>query len=331
MNNLNDEGLKVNNIISLAQIDKENYTISLLQHCSVLGVIQPEKILQIKKFFQDEFVETASQYTKRENSTLPRKSADEIYRSVLYQSDIFLLSLSDTDTAVDALKNMSLEKILYKGKDLIMKYYSESKSYYNKARQYNLDLPVYEYRYVMDEAFNKFYKNYSARFNALDVCASIDYPLMNKKPYEMTSRGVVFIKEYYQDIMLENRFCSLFDIDDIRTLLSGYGKIYGCKYTDILFNIAEVVANNYITRLLCNKDGYRLDLRVEDIESVVCGCDNLSLQDVNDMIKKILKRSPLLYHDPQLYMYLKTYSDYFADELLRHITNKNMYNFIVFK
>ncbi len=82
MNNLNDEGFKVNNTILLSHIDEENYTLSLLQQCSVLGVVHPEKILQLKKFFQDEFIEIASQYTKRESSTLPRKCADDIYRSV---------------------------------------------------------------------------------------------------------------------------------------------------------------------------------------------------------------------------------------------------------
>lgn len=226
---------------------------------------------------------------------------------------------------------MSPEKILYKGKDIIMKYYSESKSYYNKARQYNLDLPVYEYRYVMDKAFDEFYKNYSARFNALEVCTCIDYPLMNKKPYEMRSKGVMFIKEYYKDIMLENRFCSLFDIGDIRTLLSGYGKLYGCKYTDILFNISEIIANNYFLRLLNNKNEFFLEINKKDINNIYSTLHDYTSEDIHVTVKNVLKKSTIIHDEPLLYMYLKKYTDYFADELFMHILNRNIENFIVWK
>ncbi len=68
----------MNNIISpgFSQdiIDKENYTLSLLQRCYLDGYISLYEQDQIKKTFNQEFAEIAGEYTKRESSTISKKN-----------------------------------------------------------------------------------------------------------------------------------------------------------------------------------------------------------------------------------------------------------------
>ena len=101
-------------------IDFQNYTASVLRLCSANRIITDEKINEIRSGLDKAFVETAEQYTKRESSTIPKKQAELLYSSVLYQCDIYLLSLKSLKKAIDELNILPIEIILDRGQKIIL-------------------------------------------------------------------------------------------------------------------------------------------------------------------------------------------------------------------
>lgn len=252
--------------ITETKTDKSNYTLSLLQMCSLNRILENKKILQIKNVLDKEFTETANQYVKRCSSSVSRNIAENIYLSVLFQCDSFLLSLNSDEKAIQALCSLPMEHIISEGRLLILKATDETRKIFKNAYNYRLNIPVYEYQFVMEKAIDEFYSKYSARFNACDVCTSIDYPLLNFSPYAMQEKGIFFMKKYYTSLLYENKFCSLFSENEIINLLESYGKIYHCSYTDLLFNICEIVFNNYLVYNFLYVNQHKLLISSYDIE-----------------------------------------------------------------
>ena len=251
------------------KIDAQNYTTSLLLNCSINGIISNNKIQEIKSCIENEFVELASQLTKRDSSTISKKKAELILDSILYQSDVQLLSLNSMKLAISELNNKDFNKILEMGRDLILKLNEKSRVVFNVAYQNRLSIKNYEYEYVMNKSFDEFISNYSARFDARNCCATIDYPLLGRPAFNINLEGVLFILEYYTSLMYENLFCKYFNDNDINTTLEKYGKIYGFNFHDFQVNICEVLFNNTLITTLIRKDLFDLMISKEDTEKLM--------------------------------------------------------------
>jgi|GEM_PF-468839 len=312
---------------SESDTDIQNYTASLLRLCSVNGLIPEKRQLEIRSELDSTFSETAEQYTKAESSTIPLKIAEQLYSSVLYQCDVYLLSLKSLSKAVEALLNISVKTIISSGRILILQMIEDSKAVFRKAYEKRLALPACEYRYAMDKAFDDFLRNYSARFDARNICTSIDYPLLNTAAYDMKSQGVMFILEYYTGIMLENEFCSYFSEKDIADTLVQYGKIYRCKYTDLLFNIAEVLLDNMLTAVLLNKPMFTLSISDKDIDKLYLQYGNYSENDILSAVKKAFQPYTEKL-SPALSEYLKMHFEKFSCELCKGVLNNTLGNFL---
>lgn len=310
-------------------IDFDQYTLSLLKNCFAYGLISTEKQKAIIDSLEIEFLEIARQYTKGESSSITKKCGETLYSSVLYRCDVYLLNLESTENAVLALKNFPLELILEKGKNMILKYYNQSKAIYKKAYKNKLNINIPEYIQVMDNSFNEFANNYSARFNAREICTDIDYPLLNCFAYELKSRGVCYIKEYYTALMLENQFCSYFKLGDIKNILYYYGKIYQCHYTSLLINICQIVLNNYLARLLIGENDFKLSFTKEnstDFEALYSFYTPINLTAV---VTNKLSGINIFTKNPSLLNYLKSYVPSFCKLMCRSIENRTLSNLIV--
>jgi len=320
--------LKENLPFKKEDVDIENITASLIMLCSVNEIISQEKQYEIKRELDELFIENAEQFTKRESSTLPVKQAEKLYQSLLYQADVFLLSLSNIKKAVKALSNMSIKSIVNNGKELILKYYEETRLIFKKVFATRLSIPIYEYQYVINKSFDEYYVNYDARFDAQNHSASIDYPLLYGNWFK--TKGVLYIKEYYTSILLENEFCRLFDEKDILWLLNCVGRNYDCDYKDLLFNIAEVVLINMLASSMVNKSNFKLKLSKDDREEFYKKYNVLSKEDVKKAVKKSFFPYYKLIKNPQLVQYIRKYIPIFATDLYVHLSNNNLEKYICF-
>ncbi|NLZ47093.1 MAG: hypothetical protein GX896_10430 [Clostridiales bacterium] len=287
-------------------INKSNYTLSLLSNCFSYGLISEKKQSEILNSLKTEFLEIARQYTKGESSTITKERGEILYESVLYSCDVYLLSLGGVDKALMALKSLPTGHIIVQGKKLVQKYYYQSREIYEKAFDNILDINIHEYMLEMNKSFHEFYKNYSARFDAKNICTSIDYPLLNQFAYEMESTGVCYIKDYYTALMLENQFCSLFSLNDIKETLNNYGKIYHCNYTSLLINICQVVLNNFLARLLLGKKDFSLKLTNENIADLEIECSFYTSQNLISKHNNLLSSCNKIYENIQMFNYLKS-------------------------
>lgn len=304
-------------------VDTQNYMVSLLKLCSFHKIIESTKILALKKQFDEIFKENARQYTKGESSSISLKSAEKLYSSIFYNCDVYLKNLKSVEKAVEVLKNSSAYEIYMCGMDLTAGVHKRSREVFKQAYKLRLDVPVYEYQYVMKKSFDEYNANYSARFDAENCCASIDYPLLHTAAYVMDSMGAVFIYEYYSAILCENEFCSCFNKFQIDSLLKNYGRIYGCKYSELLFNICEVILNNLFACCLLGKEKFNIDLSKEE-------CNLLSqeymLFSIQDISRKLLNSFNEYKSDfsNKTYEYLKSYITAFCINFLRSISSSNL-------
>lgn len=305
------------------RVSNENYTLSLLQICSAEKLLSESCLAGIRQALDNAFTEAACQYTKRRSSSIREETARQLYASVLYQCDCCLKSFNSADKAVEVLMNMPPENIIAHGRALIMKAYREAAVFYNRGKENELNFNLPEYRYSMDKGFDDFMASYSARFAASDSCISLDYPLMNTKPYESELHGVMFVRDYYKCLMLENKFCAMFDSDELYFLAVGVGKMYGCAWNELLFNIAAAAAQNFIIRLMLKKTGFELKLEKADIAELSAEYGKMPQEEFVKAACSSLRLCRELYADPQLIVYLKTFATDFGKRLYIHVGNNN--------
>ncbi len=254
------------------ELDRKNYTASLLALCGNTGMISEETFRKITGDLDAAFTETAAQFTGRESSTISKQHAERIYGSVLYWADVYFLHLPSLSEAVQQLRTLPMHVILNRGRERILALHQENLTFYQNARRFRMNVSCYEYTYVMEHAFQEYQRHYSARFNARECGASIDYPLLDCPAYSLEQEGVMYINEYYRRIWLENEFCQYFNAAELESLLTAYGRLYGCPYGELLFNFAEVAANNLLANTMLGKTDFQLRLSAEEVQAITAKC-----------------------------------------------------------
>ena len=246
--------------------DRAGYAESLIERCAESGELDGKRLGELKAALDRRFCETARQYTRGESGSVSGEEARRIMRSLIYQLDVCLLSMDGDADAISALQSAPPDGLFERGQRMILLLLEQTKAIFRRAYAKRLDVGCTEYRYAMDEAFDVYCARYSARFDAENCVATVDYPLLCTQAYELKSSGVLFMREYYTALLYENDFCSKFERRELERLLRGYGKIYGCDYRELLFNICEVVLVNAMAAKMLGKPEGALLLGVSDIE-----------------------------------------------------------------
>ena len=309
-------------------VDSNNLTISLLQLLSLHHCISEVLQKQIKADLEGIFIEFAGQFTKRESSTLPVKAADKIYQSILYQADVYLRSINSIYTAVQILCSTPMKIIVQKGQSLILQYYKEIQIIFKKVYATKLTVPIYEYQNVILKVFDEFYRHYDARFDATNIPASIDYPLLHGN--WMEEKGILYTKAYYTGIMLENEFCNLFQEKDVLWVLKMYGQKYQCHYTDLLFNIAEILLINLIAGSLLEKEKFTLRLDESDCNELQSKYALSSKAEIDRAVNHTFEPYCKRIENPQLVLYLQKYLQTFSVDFLSRVHSKNLKGYLCF-
>ncbi len=323
--------IQCNNPIDSHSHDRQNFTLDLLRLCSLNNLVSDKKIREIRQCIYSAFKEYAEQFTHRESSTISKKTADLIYSSILFQSDAYLYSLNSIESAIKELNETSFNSIIEKGQNLILDIHQECFAIFKIAFKNRLSIPLYEYQYAMNKSFDEYVKNYSARFDARNCFASIDYPLLGCPAYNMKSQGALFIHEYYSGLMCENLFCKLFDERAIEELLIGYGEIYDCRYNQMLFNISEVILNNLLLAGLLNKKPLDFSLYKDDLLSIEEKYALATQSEIERGTSFCFEKYSEIFRNDMLFSYLKRYISTFAGELHLHLKNNTLQSFAVLK
>ena len=313
---------------SEAEVDKENMTRSLLQLLSHHHCISESYQNQVKTDLNCFFLELAGQYTRRASSSLSMKAAENIYVSVLFQADVYLESFDDVAQAAQVLCCMPIKEVLMNGQMLILQYYEEVQQIFKQVYKTKLPVPLQEYRYAIDKSFDDFLRNYDARFDAADIACSIDYPLLYGN--WMPQKGILYIKAYYTALMHENEFCHYLKMDELFWALEGYGRKYRCRYTDLLFNIAEVMLNNLLAAALLKKEPFTLRFRERECEMLQAEFESSSLIEVESAVCLAFAPYRAAIKNPQLVRYLEKYLGIFSAGFHARIHNRSLKVYLCF-
>lgn len=200
-------------------------------------------------------------YTMGDSSSVPIETAEELFHSICFTISLFLKSGRDMKVLLDC---EDMEAILKEGQKKIQKLVEIGKWMLHKAKEGALPIDNISYHDTI-QSIEVFFKKYDIQFFAHKIPCSIDYQLCHAVPEEL--QGIMYINEYLRRIVLENRFCSRFDIGKITKLLEAY-----CPdYIELLINIYEPVATNALgIALLC-----------DDVTSLDMSCTDANRADIN--------------------------------------------------
>lgn len=304
-------------------VDKKNYSASILMLCSANGLLSDEKSKYIQGVCAEIFIETLEQFTERKSGSVQTENAKHIYESVFYRADVYLLSLGSLAAAVKSVVSEDFAEILQKGSSLVLDKFNTAQRYSMLARKNALKTASKEYKYACFYAFDKFKRSYSARFFAKSIITEIEYPLLYGEP---EYSGVLYMANYYKSLYAENLFLSLFRKSDVHKLLIAYGEMFCSRYTDLLENYCRVAVNNFFASLLLNKNGTNILINESEITRLSSLLCSKSREDIE---KQLLTSFYKEITSHEIRLYLRKYIDIFISELYSHLENGTLRRFIV--
>lgn len=256
----------IDNFKTLRQerLDRNNYTISLLNQGARVGLIDQAAIDGVQAQIMIILAELVRKYTKGESSSLKVETTQRLLMSVIYAIDAMLIEFDDPQEALQSLALNDIKEIYKKGLDLLEACLTESKQLYQTIAKDKLAVQIEAYHSTIN-ALAEFFQSYDLLYSAQDTMANLDYPLLFD---DMSIQGIFYIKQYLEKLQLEDQFCQLFAPEDVNQLLYNYGRVYRINYSEALINVFEIVLSNAVFSVLSGNDGDQLRISQEQVELV---------------------------------------------------------------
>ncbi len=156
------------NELNPERIDITNYTSSLAEEALRCGIFTEEDICRIQMGLMESLSEVIGFYTKGESTSVKKDSAAEFSKSILYNADVYLLSLGSHSTASEQLKERKIAELYGKGYLINKGHYEKAKILFGKARYGRLKEGSVEYNNTLDKYLYNYLKMYNPKFNAHD-------------------------------------------------------------------------------------------------------------------------------------------------------------------
>ncbi len=287
-------------------LDAVSYFQFLVQEGYRLSLIRPEELETLQYQIAELLADRFNRWTGGQSSSVPVETGQLIQQSAFYTVGYYLKSLPDAESALDELKSHRLEDLFQKGKERIEAVRKEAEALFHAVQKEPFATDVLAYNETLAEGLPMFFSSYDADFGAHDTPASIDYPLGNDK---MNLTGIEYIYDYLRKLYLENKFCSLFDREEIHSLLRGYDR----QYKELLFNIYDLILTNAVGCMLLGRNDqefHNQGLHISDFDRQYLQ-NELALLP-SEMLEELLDEAVsglsaiLSITDPELIRYIKT-------------------------
>ena len=133
-------------------------------------------------------------------------------------------------------------KELYRrGLEFVKKETLCAKTIYREVLKTRVKTDLLAYNVTLDGALPGFFKTYDPDYAAQEngaLTGSPDYPLLCSVG---GGGGIVYMKRYLEELLLENRFCARYSANHIRALLFVHGRKHGLDYREVIVNIPELI------------------------------------------------------------------------------------------
>jgi len=229
--------------IENANIKHHDYCRTLLAETERRGLVSKEDAVRVKGDWvkaREELINACAAY---EGNELVRTGGggNRIMMSLLFSMDTCLLSLADTEEAIDALLHTPALELYHNGQHILRQYLYEAAGCLVKVKRSSLSLPNTHYRKTVNESLFQALKAYDIRFGAHLVKRSMDY-LLAVRPSNL--RGIYYLRGYMMNLCAENNFCREYDEKEIEEVYRLYCRNNGMNYREARVNIYAVVFSN---------------------------------------------------------------------------------------
>lgn len=250
--------IETSKAIRKENLSKENFFLSFLRELWRVGLLNEAELQNIQLQILDIFKEHSHSYTKGKSSSLKIEVGESLLLSIYYTIGAYFKNLDHIIESAEILKNKGVKEIYEEGRKLIEIKFCSSKVLLDLVEKSMIKTENYAYNDTISYGIPLFFKEYNIEFDAHNTPGSIDYPLFEDK---MDLIGLEYIHNYSKKLLIENRFCKMFDELSIEKLLKSYHK----KCEELLINIFRVVLTNALGSILVGKSGRNLHLTSEDI------------------------------------------------------------------
>ncbi|CAH8771896.1 DUF6179 domain-containing protein [Paenibacillus dendritiformis] len=314
--NLNEKReLIVQGAIRKSRLQRNQYTISLMNEGLRTGMLTSQEIMRIQHAFMQILQELIEKYTQGASTSVTTETAESILTSIMYAADAYLISFEEPEKAITYLNTVDVRQIYGRGVEKVSQCFAETKQLYKEISANKLEVPVDAYNLTIDESLPVFLRKYGIIFDAHNTMASIDYPLAID---DMRLQGVFYIKQYLERLKLETEFCAMFEPQQLLDLLVHFGRECRLNYRIELFNIYELMLNNAIFSLLSGGDAD--DIRISGNQYARLEQQFMSLTEahIRSVISGAMER---LQREMPIHSRLKEYMDGCKEDLVQRVAN----------
>lgn len=159
-----NNGLISDNSLNPENITKNGYMNSLAAEALRVGLLSDNDIDRLRMGLMETLAEVVGYKTESHSSSVKADTASELAESILYNSDTYLLSLSNHNTAISELKNHKISEMYGKGYLINKKLFESVKILYARARYSRLREGSKDYNRLLDVNLKNYVETYDPRF-----------------------------------------------------------------------------------------------------------------------------------------------------------------------
>lgn len=323
MLNNSDNNLMNNVSITKENLDKNNYTLSIIKEGVRVGVINEEDLLSMQNQIINILKDLVIKYNLGDSTSIRTDKAADMLNSIYYTIDLFLYNLNNLDECIKILMKNQLEEIYKEGKRIIQDLIEETKELYKHIKYNKLKIPLVIYNSTIYEAIPDFFANYNINYFSHDIMTSIDYPLVFD---DMKVKGISYINQYLEKLNIETEICKIYDEVKVNELLESYGDTYNIEYKNSPINIFEIVVNNSILSIMIgygSKNIIHPEYRKDELLSILLNMNAVELDNfINIAFNKLIDENKI--KDYKQIEYLNKYMHTFKIRLLNALENKEL-------
>ena len=321
LENISNEKIRKENL------DKNQYTVSLLKEGFRAGIIDKAAVERIQTEIIFILRDLIMRYTKGESSSVTNETAEKILNSIYYSIDAYTLSFKNPEDSIAVLKVKSIKEIYEKGVETVTSCVNDGKVLYKEISENRLKLPLQAYNLTIDSIAD-FFEKYGIVFDAHNTMADIDYPLVFDN---MSIRGIFYIKQYLETLKVETEFCRYFNVEEIEKTLKNYGRVCGIDYITSLINIFEVVINNSIFSVMVGNKAECLVISQYQGEFLNRKFTSLTTDEIDFILEMAVERiiDDLKIENAVLIDYIHRYKTIFVPRVINAVENGSLHNIVI--
>lgn len=247
---MKNNSLTTTHLLNFEAINRHQLTLSLINQGASVEIFSLSQVEKMQTQLMTILNNAILEYTHHQSNSVKTETAHNIFQSILYCCDYFLLDLC-IEEATSILLTVDMDEIYLRGLQKVKDEVNLAKIIETNVQTTKLDIPLIAYNDTINQSFADFWSNYDEYYDAHNTPTSIDYPLLVD---DMSWTGIVYIKNYLEKLLLENEFCLCFPQQEIAQLLKGCGEKYSMDYREMLISIPEQILNNVLCSTLLKKN-----------------------------------------------------------------------------